>query len=94
MLCHDVMGGSGTIGSGCTFNGTVTVSDGRFTATGYPLQSGLCHSISRVEISSAQLDYQFFFGASLPAVARHKGEGKPRLPVVTGVDAEITLHQP
>ena len=53
VLCHDMMSGSGTGGSGCTSVGTVTVSDGRFTATGYSHDTGLCHSISMVQLRTA-----------------------------------------
>ena len=48
------MGLSGEAGVGCTMDGTVTVSDGRFTATGYSLDTGLCHSISMVTIKPVQ----------------------------------------
>ena len=76
VLCHDMMSGSGTGGSGCTSVGTVTVSDGRFTATGYSHDTGLCHSISMVQLRTAiqlgdpNVDYQFFFGSTMPALAR------------------------
>ena len=51
------MGLSGEAGVGCTMDGTVTVSDGRFTATGYSLATGLCHSISMVTIKPAGADW-------------------------------------
>ena len=57
MLCHDAMGLSGEAGVGCTMDGTVTVTDGRFTATGYSHDTGLCHSISMVTIKPAGADW-------------------------------------
>ena len=50
LLCHSEMGGTGDAGTGCVFDGTVRVEDGRFTVTGYSHDTGLCHSISAVEI--------------------------------------------
>jgi hypothetical protein len=75
-LCHDDMDGTGATGSGCTFEGGVTVTDGRFTLTGYSHDTGLCHSISKVIIATTivpgdpSVDFQFFFGSTLPSSAR------------------------
>ena len=63
VLCHDAMGGTGEAGSACIFQGAVTVTDGRFTATGYSHDSGLCHSISMVQIRGGA-------GAAQPIEAR------------------------
>ena len=47
ILCHDAMGGTGEAGSACIFQGAVTVSDGRFTATGCkPLRISLPSGLS------------------------------------------------
>ena len=63
ILCHDAMGGSGEAGSACIFQGAVNVMDGRFTATGYSHDTGLCHSISMVQIKGGE-------GAAAPVEAR------------------------
>ena len=63
VLCHDAMGGSGAAGSACIFQGAVNVMDGRFTATGYSHDTGLCHSISMVQIKGGA-------GAGAPVEAR------------------------
>ena len=65
VLCQGAMGisggqgwretGQGWRGRECTMDGTVTVTDGRFTATGYSHDTRLCHSISMVTIKPAQL---------------------------------------
>jgi len=38
----------------CRYQGTVAVSDGRLTITGYSIKSGLCTRIAKVSIASAQ----------------------------------------
>jgi hypothetical protein len=57
-LCHDAMGGTGAAGTGCSYEGPVTVNDGQFTITGYSHDSGLCHSISKVRLIGGGGDSQ------------------------------------
>ena len=63
-------------GADCSVAIPVSVTDGRFTVTGYSHDTGTCHSISRVKITTADValvnppdDMEFYFGTAIPGGA-------------------------